>query len=152
MIDLDVICIQLAYGLCHLFSGTNFQVKVASLLPLCHHVPIHLFLPPLIPFPRFRIHTYKKGGGKENSGQGELDDRHLESLQSILRMTPEWGGTLRKLTGPPAPRPCLASKSVSPAPKQIHSPSPFSLAFILLTMFRSMSRSPVLLTVDLLTE
>lgn len=47
--DLDVICMQLAYDLCHLFSRSNFQVRAASLLslmPPCTHppflIPAHL--------------------------------------------------------------------------------------------------------------
>lgn len=41
--DLDVLCMQLAYDLCHLHSRSNFHVIPASLLPfrpLCVH-PAH---------------------------------------------------------------------------------------------------------------
>lgn len=72
--DLDVICMQLAYDLCHLFSRSNFQVRAASLLslmPPCTHppflIPVHL----LSVIRWFRFLTLEES--TQNSGKGEAD-------------------------------------------------------------------------------
>lgn len=82
--DLDVICMQLAYDLCHLFSRSNFQVRAASLLslmPPCTHppflIPVHL----LSVIRWFRFLTLEKRAHR-NLGRVKLT-KDRESLRNI---------------------------------------------------------------------
>lgn len=133
--DQDVICIQLAYDLCHLFSRSNFQVRAASLLSLCHHAPIPFpySCTCLIYHPLIQI-LYLWNESTQNSGNHETD-QGLWGLWGIFMERHSYWEIPSEGVGPPAQL-SLQFQSTSWALRQPQNPC---LSFLLSSEKRILS-------------